>query len=233
MQSYPPIDSQSADMKGVIHQASLVSGNEYPNVEDAIQIVNEPTQFYSRFIDSMEMCADRATVSRYLDVHPEWFRRCAHPMKAEAIGENSYALTIGRFGSFGYEVEPKIGLNLLPQDHGVYRIETVPVPGYIPAGYDVDFRAAMELVEIFPTGLAANTVSNLTRVQWQLDLTVSIHFPRFIHALPKSLIQSTGDRVLRQVVRQVSGRLTRKVLEDFHTTHNLPMPKRSKRLQEK
>jgi hypothetical protein len=69
----------------------------------------------------------------------------------------------------------------------------------------------------------------MTRVEWQLDLTVSIHFPRFIQALPKSLIQSTGDRLLRQIVRQVSNRLTRKVLEDFHKTHGLPAPKLAKR----
>lgn len=227
MQSYHPIDSQSADMNGFIHQASLISGAECIHAEDTAQFVNEPTRFSSQFVDSMEMVADRATVAHYLDVHPEWFRRCAHPMKAEAIGKNSYALTIGNFGSFGYEIEPKIGLNLLPQDHGVYRIETVSVPDYSPTGYDVDFQAAMELVEI-PAADDLGNMPNVTRVQWQLDLTVSIQFPRFIHALPKQLIQSTGDRLLKQVVRQVSSRLTRKVLEDFHTTHNLPIPKRSR-----
>jgi len=234
MQSYSPIPSQPTDSNHVIHQASLVSGMNYSNAEDSTQLVKEPTQFVSQFVDSMDMYADMLTVSRYLDVHREWFRRCAQPMTAEAIGENSYALVIGKYGSFGYEVEPKIGLNLLPQDEGVYRIETIPVPGYTPVGYDVDFRAAMELVEITPQLFqetdreVAAFPEKVTRVQWKLDLTVFIQFPRFIHALPKSLIQSTGDRVLSQVVRQVSGRLTRKVLEDFHTTHNLPIPKRSR-----
>ncbi|MDX2244780.1 MAG: DUF1997 domain-containing protein [Leptolyngbyaceae cyanobacterium bins.302] len=235
MQSYHSIDSQSADMNGIIHQASTIPSSNYTHPEDATQLVSEPTKFYSQFIDSMEMYADRETVSRYFDVHHEWFRRCAHPMQAEAIDKNSYALLIGQYGSFGFEVEPKIGLDLLPQENGVYRIETVPVPGYAPVGYDVDFRAAMELIEIAGETLQSHPPhpgscpTKITRVQWQLDLTVFIQFPRFIHALPKSLIQSTGDRVLQQVVRQVSGRLTRKVLEDFHTTHNLPIPKKSKR----
>lgn len=179
------------------------------------------------------MCADARTVAQYLDQHHEWFRRCAQPMNVEPIGRNSYALLIGRFGSFGYEVEPKIGLNLLPQEEGVYRIETVPVPGYTATGYDVDFRAAMELVETpfedAPDHHDRSVHPLITRVQWHLDLTVMIQFPRFIHALPKALIQSTGDRLLRQIVRQVSTRLTRKVLEDFHQTHGLPIPKRSHR----
>lgn len=213
----------------------MIPGANYTQTEDATQPVTEPTKFYSRYIDSMEMNADVDTVSRYLDKHHEWFCRCALPMKTEAIGANSYALVIGRFGSFGFEVEPKIGLDLLPQDHGVYRIETVPVPDYSPTGYDVDFKAAMELVDITAEQPHLNTAQSdvaataVTRVQWQLDLNVFIQFPRFIHALPKPIVQNTGDRVLQQVVRQVSSRLTRKVLEDFHNSHNLPIPKKSKR----
>jgi hypothetical protein len=93
----------------------------------------------------------------------------------------------------------------------------------------------MELVESpaqeasAPSKESIGLPGKITRVQWTLDLNVSIQFPRFIHALPKSLIQSTGDRILRQVVRQVSGRLTRKVLEDFHQTYELPIPKRSRK----
>jgi Protein of unknown function (DUF1997) len=184
------------------------------------QTVSEPTLFRSRFIDSMEMCADAQSVAEYLDAHQGWFCRCAHPMQVDAIDLNSYALTVGHFGAFGYDIEPKVGLNLLPQDAGIYRIETVPVPGYALTGYDIDFRAAMELVE--------DASEKTTQVQWQLDLTVMIQFPKFIHALPEALIQKTGDRLLKQVVRQVSRRLTHKVQEDFHSSRGLSMPKRFK-----
>ncbi|PZV13937.1 MAG: hypothetical protein DCF22_09775 [Leptolyngbya sp.] len=234
MQSYRSTEQPAEVPNGVMHSGSVLSNADYSVsvIEDAAQLVNEPIRFYSQFKDHMEMCADAGTVAQYLDQHHEWFRRCAYPMKVEPIGTNSYALLIGRFGSFGYEVEPKIGLDLLPQQEGVYRIETVPVPGYSAAGYDVDFRAAMELVEA-PFGDGHETHRDhgiqpaITRVQWQLDLTVMIQFPRFIYALPKALVQSTGDRLLRQIVRQVSTGLTRKVLEDFHQTHGLTIPKRS------
>jgi hypothetical protein len=234
MQSYRSTEQPAEVPNGVIHTASVLSNADYPVsvTKDAAQLVNEPIRFDSQFKDCMELCADMPTVAEYLDQHHEWFRRCAHPMKAEPIGTNSYALLIGRFGSFGYEVEPKIGLDLLPSQAGVYRIVTVPVPGYSAAGYDVDFRAAMELVEVpsedkVRCDRGADPV--ITCVQWQLDLTVTIQFPRFIHALPKALIQSTGDRLLCQIVRQVSTRLTRKVLEDFHQTYGLAIPKRSNR----
>jgi len=192
---------------------------------DAIHSVTEPTQFHSHFVDSMEMSADTKTVAEYLDAHHGWFRRCAHPMQVDAIGQNSYALTIGNFGAFGYEIEPKVGLDLLPPREGVYRIETVPVPDYLTAGYEIDFRGAMELVELSEIQASPKT----TQIQWQLDLIVNIQFPKFIHALPDHLVQKTGDRVLKQVVRQVSRRLTHKVQEDFHTSRGLPLPKHSRR----
>jgi hypothetical protein len=185
----------------------------------------QPVRFHGQFEDCMEMYADVGTVAEYLNAHPEWFRRCAHPMTAQPLGNNGYALTIGRFGSFGYEVEPKIGLELLPPDQGVYRILTIPVPDYVAPGYDVDFNAAMQLTEA-TIDASVGFPRHVTRVEWQLDLVVAIQFPRFIYRLPMSLIQSTGTSLLRQIVRQVSHRLTHKVQQDFHSSLGLPMPRK-------
>lgn len=197
----------------------------------------EMTQFRGHFENVMEMYSDAALVAQYLDEHSSWFRRCAQPMTAEPIGSTGYALIIGRFGSFGYEVEPKIGLDLLPQDQGVYRIRTIPVPGYQPVGYDVDFQASLELVEkkLSQDGFHHQIATDLARetytsVEWELDLTVTVHFPRFIQALPQSLIQNTGDRLLQQIVRQVSKRLTQKVQEDFHATMDIPFSRKRRAL---
>lgn len=217
-----------------LHLVPALADARQSAVEDSSQTVIEPTLFCSRFVDHMELYADARTVAEYLDAHQVWFRRCAQPMTVEPIGETGYMLVIGRFGSFGYEIEPKIGLNLLPQEAGVYRIETISIPDYETLGYDVDFRAAMKLIEadsddVADQGLADTDVARVTRVQWQLDLAVTIQFPRFIQALPKSLIQSTGDRLLNRVVRQVSQRLTRKVQEDFCETYGIPLPKRPRK----
>ncbi|MDZ8029904.1 DUF1997 domain-containing protein [Nostoc sp. DedSLP04] len=197
--------------------------------QEAEDTLTEPnvatlTKFYGRYQDCMEMAAPVEKVAEYLNSHASWFARCAEPMKVQSLGENGYALTIGRFGSFGYEVEPKIGLELLPPEKGIYRIRTIPIPDYQPPGYDVDYRASLELKE---TDLSTS-IGKVTRVEWELDLIVYLHFPRFIQRLPKSIIQSTGDRLLNQIVRQVSRRLTRKVQEDFHKSLEIPFPGNSK-----
>lgn len=187
------------------------------NVEDACleATVGTSTKFHGCYNDFMELCAPPAKVAEYLNSHTSWFSRCAEPMKVESLGDNGYALVIGRFGAFGYEVEPKIGLELLPPEEGVYRIRTIPIPDYQAPGYDVDYHSVLRLIEN-PANDASGEFDGITRVEWELDLTVYIYFPKFIQRIPKSLIQSTGDRLLNQIVRQVSRRLTRKVQEDFH-----------------
>ncbi|BAZ13449.1 hypothetical protein NIES4071_52880 [Calothrix sp. NIES-4071] len=204
---------------------SVTSGTV--NSEDVIHDngAKKPTIFYCNYSDCMEMYAPSHIVAQYLDAHPEWFARCAEPMKVQPLEQNGYALVIGRFGAFNYEVEPKIGLELLPPDsEGVYRIRTIPIPDYIAPGYDVDYRASLQLVESRAEDFSRSI--EMTRVEWELYLAVDIHFPKFIQRLPQSLIQTTGDRLLNQIVRQVSRRLTRKVQDDFHHSIGVSFPKK-------
>ena len=192
----------------------------------------------STFSDLMEMRAPADVVATYLDRHEGWFRRCASPMTVQPLGGalNGYVLTLGRFGNFGFEVEPTIGLELLPQSEGVYRIVTVPLPAgrgsdALQQLYDVEFNAALELDEApqassHTASNAAESDTALTVVRWQLELTVWITLPGVITLLPDNLVQSSGDHLLRQIVRQISRRLTWKVQEDFHASHGLACPPR-------
>lgn len=208
------------------------------SASDADQSEHQPAYFHGSYSSCLEMFACASAVAEYLDAHQDWFKRCAQPMKTSSLGDNGYELTIGQFGAFGYEVEPKVGLNLLPQDQGVYRIQTIPIPGYEAPGYDVDFQASLQLVEIktdpslyyLPVELRSGDLpTQMTRIEWDLTLEVAIHFPRFIYSLPASLIQSTGDRLLNQIVRQVSRRLTHKVQEDFHSMSGFSLARRRKK----
>ena len=202
-------------------QSSIVMNPELER-QDLVSVAAkqlEPFCFSYRFTDAMLMGADVQTVGKYLDAHQGWFTRCAQPMQVNALGQNGYDLTIGRFNSFGYVVEPKIGLELLPQDRGVYRIQTVEIPNYTPPGYEVSFNAQMRLVDT-----VAGDVSG-TKIDWDLDLNVYIQFPKFIYKLPTSVIQGTGDKLLKQIVNRVSRQLTHKVQQDFHGNLGLKIPK--------
>lgn len=201
--------------------SDLVEGHANAQTNSDSESGSETILFEGYYIGDMQMYADAQTVAEYLDSHQGWFERCAKPMAVESIGKNGYALKLGRFGSLNFELEPKIGLHLLPQESGIYRIETIPVPDYEPKGYDVDFQAAMTLAE---NETHEAPVSRATSVEWELKLNTWVQMPRFIQALPQNIVKTSGDKLLNQIVKQVSRRLTRKVQEDFHTMMNLPLP---------
>ncbi|MEM8807703.1 MAG: DUF1997 domain-containing protein [Cyanobacteria bacterium P01_G01_bin.38] len=210
----------SSDARFVPSGQSLIEEHEISSSDLELQ-PSETVLFEGNYVGHMEMYADAKTVAEYLDAHQGWFTRCAQPMAVEHIDANGYALVLGRFGSHNFEIEPKIGLHLLPQNEGVYRIETIQVPGYAPKGYNVDFKASMTLAEQVADALP---VDRATHVEWELKLLTWVQMPRFIQALPQSLVKTSGDKLLNQIVKQISRRLTRKVQQDFHAMMNLPLP---------
>ncbi|MCW6036178.1 DUF1997 domain-containing protein [Spirulina subsalsa FACHB-351] len=202
--------------------------------EEGIEEIDyDPFTFETHFHGGMGMYDSPQVVAEYLDAHEGWFTRCAKPMTAEPFGVNGYILTIGRFGAFGYEVEPKMGVVLAPPENQIYDMYSVPVPDYTPPGYDVDYFASMRLAEVAGVAVPWNQHypedAVLTQVTWHLHLKVMIEFPKFIYKFPRPLLQNTGDRLLAQIVRQISPRLTYKVQRDFHKRLGLPLPPKQSR----
>jgi hypothetical protein len=197
--------------------------------------------FQTHFEGSMEMYSDGDTVAEFLQSHEGWFCRCAQPMKVEPYTENGYILTVGRFGALGFDVEPKIAVVLEPPQEGQYFMHTIPLPDPTFLGYEVDYQAVMTLIEVSrdQAGEGLEKVyrkqgidelpENMTKVQWQLNMDVAVFFPKYIHKLPQALIRKTGDRLLAEIIRQVSPRLTFKVQQDFHEGMKLPLPPKSSR----
>ncbi len=208
------------------------SPNQAQGLAEDLPIADQFRHFRNHYIGNMDLLADKQTVMKYLDAHQGWFRRCAHPFKADPIGETGYAMGIGQVGALGFKVDARVGLNLLPPDQNcIYRIVTIPIPEQEPQGYEVEFEAEMRLEEKtleLRAGEKFGDAPLITAIEWDLNLTVSLHFPNFIQKLAKDMIQKTGDSVLGFIVQRVSKSLTAKVQDDFHKTHEIKVPKQIK-----
>ncbi|MEB3124011.1 MAG: DUF1997 domain-containing protein [Snowella sp.] len=209
------------------------------STESAIDVL-APVHFQTQFRGRMEMFAVKDEVDTYLQAHHGWFCRCAQPMQVEPLGEHGYVLTVGQFGALGFDVEPKIAVVLEPPEGNNYYMHTVPLPDPAVMGYEVDYQALMTLQEVDAGGLDNKILkqfekqgsplpTRITKVEWDLKMDVAVQFPSYIYKIPMKLIQSTGDRLLTEIVRQVSPRLTFKVQQDFHLERNLPLPPKSGR----
>jgi len=109
---------------------------------------NQLLGFQTHFAGSMDMYSNQDTVADYLGAHEGWFCRCAEPMKTLPFGDNGYIITIGKYGAFGYELEPKIAVVLDLPVNGVYHTRSVPIPDQPFLGYLVDYQAIMKLEEM-------------------------------------------------------------------------------------
>ena len=205
------------------------------------EITTKQTFWFSAcFAGHMDMYSDLETVAHYLDDHQGWFIRCARPMQAEPLNQNAYILNVGRFASLGYEVEPKVAIALDPPQDNLYMMRTVPIPNHQSLGYEVQYKSFMELEPLATNRLKPAIKKKIiakqhslpefvTRISWELDIGVTVEFPKFMRKLPANLIQVSGDRFLAQIVRQISPRLSYKVQQDFHLARNLPIPDKSSR----
>jgi Protein of unknown function (DUF1997) len=198
--------------------------------------------FQTHFSGCMEMYSDAQTVAEYLDAHEGWFCRCAEPMKTDSLGNNGYILVVGKYGAFGYSIEPKMAVVLEPPTDGIYQMHSIPLDEGDRLGYQVDYRASMKLneiaIDLATPGIEKafknrKTPDSITQVIWELHMDVMVRFPNVISKLPWSLVQTTGDRLLTQIVRQVSPHLTYKVQQDFHSRLGLPLPAKAGRKLEK
>ncbi len=220
--SIEPIDSQSS-----------TSSSQEPSAQTNKK--QNSFEFNVLFSGYVDMFSDLETVAEYLAAHEGWFCRCAQPMAVQPFCQDGYLLNVGKFNSLGYEVEPKIAVVLEPPQNNLYVMRTVPIPDYEFPGYEVQYQSSMELNEIevdtikmsLRDKIFANKQSipkSITRLNWNLDLVVSVEFPSFVTRFPRNLIQKSGDHLLSQIVRQVSPRLSYKVQQDFHLSRSLAIP---------
>ena len=232
--------TQNQSTIDVIVSKSLESDRQMPLQSQDRSPTSKTFWFAACFAGHMDMYSDLETVAKYFNEHKVWFCRCAQPMKVVPLTENGYIINVGRFASLGYEVEPKVAVVLDPPQDNLYLMRTVPVPDYDAPGYEVQYKALMDLAPITIDEVIESSRSKLfskktalpsaiTRVSWNLDLMVTVEFPSIIRKLPTNLVQTTGDRLMAQIVRQVSPRLTYKVQQDFHNSHNLPLPSKNGR----
>jgi hypothetical protein len=217
-----------------------------PETAEELEIADrDPVTFHTDFQGIMEMYSDEKTVTNYINDHNGWFIRCASPMTAEPFGDNGYTLIVGHYGAFGYEVEPQMSVILEAPHDRHYAMYSVPNPNFKDQGYEVDYRSEMEIqpIEISQAAKGIEKVfakenitslpEQITCIHWHLHLEVKVKFPKFIYRLPMNVIVSTGDRLLAQIIKQVSPHFSYKVQKDFHTRYNLPIPPKTARTCEK
>jgi hypothetical protein len=163
----------------------------------------------------VDLETDRETLACYLRGHGQWIQRCFQPLRVEPLSAETYRLQFFRMGGLGFELEPSFGIKIWPEEDYLFRLTSIELPGDAALPYRVDCQASFRLEEL--PGSPATT-----RVHWDLHLDVRLHLPKFLHVLPRQLVQGVGSQVVQQVTRSLSNRFTHNVCSDFYRSVGRP-----------
>ncbi|GAB4218538.1 MAG: DUF1997 domain-containing protein [Synechococcales cyanobacterium] len=146
----------------------------------------------------------------YLRHHQEWIHRCFKPLKVNPLGEGNYRLHFFRIGGLGFELEPHFAISIWEEPLHQFRLDSLDLPEDEPLPYHVDCQATFRIEQL------PDTDRPITRVFWGLVLKIDIELPGFLQVLSRSLVQKVGIKVVNQVTRSMSDRLTHNVCTDFY-----------------
>lgn len=160
----------------------------------------------------VDLETDRLTLAHYLHDHAEWIERCFKPLKVFPLSPETYKLQFFRIGGLGFELEPCFGVKIWPEQDSVFWLSSIDLPEEEGLPYSVDCLSYFRLEEL---DLDSHH-GPLTRVHWDLKLDIWMQLPGFLQALPYPLVYRVGARVVNQVTRSMSDRLTHNVCTDFY-----------------
>ncbi|MDX2273148.1 MAG: DUF1997 domain-containing protein [Cyanobacteriota bacterium] len=164
----------------------------------------------------VDLDTDVQALAHYLNHHQSWIHHCFKPLQVEALSEDTYRLQFFRIGGMGFELEPCFGVKIWPEDQQVFRLSSIELPSDAELPYKVDCQSYFQLEALPDAGNSAPQ----TRVHWDLKLRIGMELPGFLLALPRKLVHKVGSRVVNQVTRSMSDRLTHNVCTDFYKSIN-------------
>jgi hypothetical protein len=198
-----------------LSEGALSKGGE-PLLEEMDQPpAKTPLELQAGRRGQVDLETDRETLACYLRGHGQWIQRCFQPLRVEPLSAETYRLQFFRMGGLGFELEPSFGIKIWPEEDYLFRLTSIELPGDAALPYRVDCQASFRLEEL--PGSPATT-----RVHWDLHLDVRLHLPKFLHVLPRKLVQGVGSQVVQQVTRSLSNRLTHNVCSDFYRSVGRP-----------
>jgi hypothetical protein len=198
-----------------LSEGALSKGGE-PLLEEMDQPpAKTPLELQARRRGQVDLETDRETLACYLRGHGQWIQHCFQPLRVEPLSAETYRLQFFRMGGLGFELEPSFGIKIWPEEDYLFRLTSIELPGDAALPYRVDCQASFRLEEL--PGSPATT-----RVHWDLHLDVRLHLPKFLHVLPRKLVQGVGSQVVQQVTRSLSNRLTHNVCSDFYRSVGRP-----------
>jgi Protein of unknown function (DUF1997) len=148
-------------------------------------------------------------IQHYLRQPHRLVRSLVDPNRIEQVGDDEFCLTMRTLSFFGFELQPTVYLRVWTEVDGTVRIVSTNCE---IRGIDyIDRRFSLELIgELVPHERQGRTY--LTGIA---DLEVRVELPPPVSFMPRSIVESAGNSLLKGILNSFKQRLLNQLLADY------------------
>jgi hypothetical protein len=148
-------------------------------------------------------------IQHYLRQPHRLVRSLVDSNRIEQVGDDEFCLTMRTLSFFGFELQPTVYLRVWTEVDGTVRIVSTNCE---IRGIDyIDRRFSLELVgELVPHERQGRTY--LTGIA---DLEVRVELPPPVSFMPRSIVESAGNSLLKGILNTFKQRLLHQLLADY------------------
>ncbi|AFY39129.1 Protein of unknown function DUF1997 [[Leptolyngbya] sp. PCC 7376] len=135
----------------------------------------------------------------------------ANPELTDKLGEDLFRLRMQPIGFLDlYKFQPIVTLKIWCDRQNILHIESVDC-------HLKGLELFMESFELNVTGILASQIDleGNPQLSGKADLQVGLKLPPPLWLTPKSLLQSTGDRLLSEVLQRIKQQLLKQLIQDY------------------
>lgn len=131
------------------------------------------------------------------------------PTRVEQLGDDCFRLKMRPLSFLMLSIQPTVDIRVWSEADGTIRLESTACE--IRGVEYIDRRFSLKLVG----RLSPRSIGSSTTLCGQADLDVEVELPPALWFTPRSLLEATGNGLLRSVLLTIKQRLAHHLLQDY------------------
>lgn len=156
------------------------------------------------------VAAESIPIQHYLRQPQRLARAIADPDLMKQLSDTRYRVQMREINFMDtYHFQPSVILKVWSGSEGAVKLrsEACEIKGIEYINKRFKLKVQGQLVPV--------TIDNQTVLEGQADLKVQVELPPLLWLTPKSLLQMTGNRILRSVLQRIKQRLKTQLIADY------------------
>jgi hypothetical protein len=148
-------------------------------------------------------------IQHYLRQPHRLVRSLVDPNRIRQVSDDEFCLTMRTLSFFGFDLQPTVFLRVWTEADGTLRIVSTKCE---IRGIDyIDRRFRLELIG----ELSPNRQQGQTYLEGRADLVVEVDLPPPLNFMPKTIVESAGNSLLKSILNTFKQRLMHQLLADY------------------